>query len=56
MLITYLNIRCSNVCLPDFRNLCDIVNVGWKKNTFIDELSVLVYTKPTLFSVQMNGQ
>ena len=30
-LITYLNIRCGNACLTDFRNLCDIINVGWKR-------------------------
>ena len=35
MLITYLNIRCGNACLPDLRNLCDIVNVGWKRK-YID--------------------
>ena len=23
-----INIRYGNACLPDFRNLCDIVNVG----------------------------
>ena len=30
-----INIRCGNACLPDFRNLCDIVNVGWKRK-YID--------------------
>ena len=56
-LITYLNIRCGNACLPDFRNLCDIVNVGWKRK-YIDRRTKRfnICTKPTLFSAQMNGQ
>ena len=55
-LITYLNIQCDNACIPDFRNLCNIVNVGWKRK-YIDTQTKCfsICTKPTLFSAQMNG-
>ena len=44
------------MCLPGFRNLCDIVNVGGKRK-YIDMQTkhFSIYIKPTLFSVQMNG-
>ena len=55
--ITYLSMQCGNTCLPDFCNLCDIVNVGWKRK-YIDRPTKRfnICTKPTLFSAQMNGQ
>ena len=50
-------IRCGNACLQDFHNLCDIVNIGWKRK-YSDRRTKCfsICMKPTLFSVQMNGE
>ena len=46
----------SNACLPDFCNLCDFVNVGWKRiNLHRPRKPSCIGTKPTLFFVQMDG-
>ena len=55
--IILIAIWCGNTCLPDFRNLCDIVKVGCKRK-YVDRQTKCfsICTKPTLFSVQLNGQ
>ena len=50
------SIQCSNACLPDFCNLCNFVNAGWKR-IMLDRLRKpsRIGMKSTSFSALMDG-